>query len=48
MAMAARINPQLLIWARERQGLTTSDVATRSGFTKLDLWEAGKQSPDVW
>lgn len=45
--MAARINPQILIWARERQGLTTSDVATRSGFTKLDLWETGEGRPTM-
>ena len=47
MAIAAQINPQILIWARERQGLRTADVARRSGFKKLDLWECGKDRPTM-
>lgn len=45
--MIARINPQILTWARESQGLKLSEVVTKSPFKKLDLWEKGKESPSM-
>lgn len=37
------INPTLLIWARERAGMSREEAAQR--FKKLAEWEAGKSSP---
>lgn len=45
--MIARINPQILTWARENQGLELSDVVVKSPFKKLDLWEKGQEFPSM-
>ncbi|GAB4365236.1 MAG: XRE family transcriptional regulator [Kiloniellaceae bacterium] len=37
------INPALLIWARERAGMSLDEAAQR--FRKLAAWEAGESSP---
>lgn len=39
------INPELLIWARERAGLDTLALARR--FPKLTEWEAGETQPTL-
>lgn len=45
--MIARINPQILTWARESQGLALSEVAHKSLFRKLALWETGQEYPSM-
>jgi len=44
---AARINPDMLIWARERSGIALAEFAKKCGVkeTKLTAWEAGEEKP---
>jgi Zn-dependent peptidase ImmA (M78 family) len=46
VTLARRINPSLLIWAREQQGISV-DFAVAKGFPKLSLWEAGAELPTM-
>lgn len=39
------VNPDLLVWARERAGLEVEDLAGR--FPKLELWEAEELKPTL-
>jgi Zn-dependent peptidase ImmA (M78 family)/transcriptional regulator with XRE-family HTH domain len=39
------VNPELLVWARERAGLDVSALVRR--FPRLDEWEAGKSQPTL-
>src|SRR5436853_2511049 len=41
------VNPALLVWARERSGLTVEDVAEAIGKSPLVVrqWEAGESAP---
>ena len=39
------MNPELLVWARERSGIASDDLARR--FPKLEEWERGDRSPTL-
>ena len=39
------VKPELIRWARERSGLTESDLTER--FPKFELWQAGEASPTL-
>lgn len=41
----APVNPGIIIWARTRAGLASSDLLHR--FPKLDAWEAGEAAPTL-
>lgn len=45
--MSARIDvaPEMIRWARERAGLSVSELEQR--FKRLELWESGEMSPTV-
>lgn len=43
--VSANINPKILIWAREEQGLSLSWVAEK--FKKIEEWEAGSAKPTM-
>lgn len=47
MSVQIPLNPAILKWARERQGLTLQEVATRfkKDVPEIELWETGGQSP---
>ena len=45
MAVRVEVNPELLIWARERSGLELDDLVRR--YPKLPQWEAGALSPTL-
>lgn len=40
-----RVNPELLVWARERAGLETVDLEHR--FPKINAWEAQEVQPTI-
>src|SRR5690606_17680280 len=46
-AVSARIDvaPEMIRWARERAGLSVSELEQR--FKRLELWESGEMSPTV-
>ena len=43
--MRVDVNPELLVWARERSGIASDDLARR--FPKLEEWERGDRSPTL-
>jgi len=43
----AYINPQMLTWAREAQGLKLADVEERANLKKVSSWEAGQEKPTM-
>ncbi len=40
-----KVNPELLVWARERAGLVTADLEHR--FPKINAWEAEEIQPTI-
>jgi Zn-dependent peptidase ImmA (M78 family)/transcriptional regulator with XRE-family HTH domain len=40
-----RVNPELMVWARERAGLETADLEHR--FPKINAWEAEEVQPTI-
>ena len=43
--MRVDVNPELLVWARERSGIASDDLTRR--FPKLEEWERGDRSPTL-
>lgn len=47
MTTTAFINPDMLVWARQTQGLSLSLVEQKSGLKKVQLWESGEDRPTM-
>lgn len=49
MAHKAHVNPDMLIWARERSGISVSDCARKCGKSEgiLHAWESGEKQPTL-
>jgi hypothetical protein len=45
MPVRVEVNPELLVWARERAGVDADDLARR--FPKLTAWEDGDLAPTL-
>ena len=45
VAMRVDVNPELIVWARERSGVAVEDLRHR--FPKLDEWERGELDPTL-
>jgi hypothetical protein len=43
--MRVDVNPELIVWARERSGIAVEDLQQR--FPKLDEWERGQLEPTL-
>ncbi len=48
-SVPALVKPELLVWARQRSGLSLEAAASRAGFDndRLDLWERGEEHPSI-
>ena len=44
-SVPARVAPRLLVWARERSGLSVDDLTRK--FPKLTEWERGERAPTL-
>jgi len=45
--LAVKINPNVLIWAREQQGVSIDWAIHKSGFPRLPQWERGSALPTM-